>query len=85
MIFVRLDLQPDSLRVERLNRARISLSARTTTGLITRVTQFVEVNVLVEGKKLAEREESYDSRVVYAKTWVNFGICLVRNSVRTVI
>lgn len=61
IIFVKLDLQLDSPRVERLNRARISLSARITTGLITRVTRFVEVNMLVEGRKLAEREDSYDS------------------------
>ena len=46
IIFVELDLQLVSQRVERLNHARISLSARITTRLTTRVTQFVEINVL---------------------------------------
>ena len=57
----------------------MSLSARITTRLLTRVTQLAEVNVLVEGEKLAEREDSYGSRVVYCMLkpgYVNFGICL---------
>ena len=63
IIFVELDLQLDSPRVERLNHARISISTRITTRLLTRVTQLAEVNVLVEGEKLAEREDSYGTLV----------------------